>query len=276
LKKVWLCMWLCCACATTSENRSLTYADEALENFRRAEAAYEKKDWLTAQSYYERVVTKFPYSEVAASAELRLADVDYARADSASARIRYEDFVKSQPTHPKADWAKFRVALTYFEEMPSKFFLLPPAYEKDQTAIRAAHSSLLAFLRDYPHSEHVQEARSLLSETSKRLARHELYVAEFYAKRKYWPAAIARLENIARDYGDAGFEREVFLGLYQAHHALGDLSAAKESLERLIQAHPTSSAAKEASVLLKHLKETPKPQTESPPKPPSPKPEEAE
>jgi outer membrane protein assembly factor BamD len=260
-------MGLCFACATTSENLSLAYSDEALENFRRAEAAYEKKDWVAAQRYYERVVTKFPYSEVAATSELRLADVDYARADSVSARIRYEDFVKSQPTHVKADWAKFRVALTYFEEMPSELFFLPPAYEKDQTAIRAAHSSLLAFLRDYPRSEHEKEARELLSKTSKRLAKHELYVAEFYAKRKHWPAAIARLENVARDYKEAGFEREVFLGLYRAHHALSDLPAAEESLERLIQAYPASSAAKEALVLLERLKKTQESNVETPEKP---------
>jgi len=254
MKKGWLCIWFCFACATTSENLSLSYSDEAFENFRRAEAAYEKKDWLRAQRYYERVVTKFAYSELAAMAELRLADVDYARADSVSARIRYEDFVKSQPTHPKADWAKFRVALTYFEEMPSTFFALPPAYEKDQTGIRAAHSSLLSFLRDYPHSEHTKEARALLQQTGKRLAKHELYVAEFYAKRKYWPAAIARLENIVREHGEAGFEREVFFGLYRAHHALGDMSAAQESLERLIQAYPASGAAKEATALLERSK----------------------
>jgi len=256
MKKGWLCIWLCFACATTSENASLTYANEALENFRRAEAAYAKKDWVTAQRYYERVVTKFPYSEVAATSELRLADVDYARADSVSARIRYEDFVKSQPTHPKADWAKFRIALTFFEEMPSQLFLLPPAHEKDQTAIRAAHSALLAFLREYPNSEHATQARELLKKTSKRLAQHELYVAGFYAKRKYWTAVIARLENIARDYKDVGFERDVFMGLYQAHHAQGNLPAAQESLERLIQAQPTSSAAKEAWALLERLKKT--------------------
>ena len=256
MRRGWLYIWLCCACATTSQDSSLSYSGEAQENFKRAETAFEKKDWPTAQRYYERVVTKFPYSELAPTAELRLADVDYARADSVSARIRYEDFIKSQPTHAKADWAKFRVALTYFEEMPSEFFLLPPAYEKEQTAIRAAHTSLLAFLRDYPRSEHVEEARKLLSKTGKRLAQHELYVADFYAKQKHWPAVIRRLENIAKDYRDAGFERDVFLGLYRAHQALDDAPAAQESLERLIQAYPDSSAAKEALVLLERLKKS--------------------
>lgn len=255
MKKWWLYSWFCFACATTStDHLSLTYSDEAQENLRRGEVAYASKDWVVAQRYYERVVTKFPYSEVAATAELRLADVDFARADSVSARVRYEDFVKSHPTNPKADWAKFRLALTYFEEMPSEFFILPPAYEKEQTAIRAARSSLLAFLKDYPNSEYVKEARELLSKTHKRLAKHELYVAEFYAKRKYWPAVIGRLENIARDYGDGGFEGDVFLGLYRANLALGDIAAAKESLERLLQGFPNSEAVKEARVLLERLK----------------------
>ncbi|MCL2178654.1 MAG: outer membrane protein assembly factor BamD [Proteobacteria bacterium] len=247
------CLYLACA-TTSSETLLLTYSDEAQENLRRGELAYEKKDWVVAQRYYERVVTKFPYSDVAATAELRLADVDFARADSISARVRYEDFVKSHPTNAKADWAKFRLALTYFEEMPSGFFMLPPSYEKEQTAIRAARSALLAFMRDYPNSEHVKEAQGLLLKTHKRLARHELYVAGFYEKRKYWPAVIGRLENVARDYGDAGFEGDVFLGLYRAHLALGDKSAARESLERLLQGHPNSRAVKEAGVLLGRLR----------------------
>jgi outer membrane protein assembly factor BamD len=116
----------------------------------------------------------------------------------------------------------------------------------------------------------VNEARALLSKANKRLAQHELYVAEFYAKRKRWPAAIARLENIARDYADAGFERDVFWGLYRAHHALGDQVAAQESLERLVQAYPTSIAAKEALVLLERSRKTAKPPAQSPQKPLSP------
>ncbi|MCL2011573.1 MAG: outer membrane protein assembly factor BamD [Cystobacterineae bacterium] len=274
MKKWWLCSWLYLACATTaSENPSLTYSTEALENLARGEQAYASKNWVVAQRYYERVVSKFPYSEAAATAALRLADVDFARTELELARARYEDFVKSRPTHAKADWAKFRIALTYFEEMPSEFFMLPPAHEKEQTNIRAARSSLLVFLKDYPHSEHVKEARELLLKTNQRLAKHELYVAEFYAKRKYWKAVISRLENIARDYGDTGFEREVFLGLYQAHRALDNLPAAKESLERLIKGHPASGATQEALALLERLNA--EPQAKKPPPAPDMAPEAA-
>src|SRR5205814_2390586 len=107
----------------------------------------ESKNYLEAQKYYDYVKSKFPYLEAATTAELRLADVDFEREKYIEARDRYQNFVKLHPTHAKVDYAAFRSALSHFKDMPSDFFLLPPAREKDQAEVRAAAVAMGDFVR---------------------------------------------------------------------------------------------------------------------------------
>src|SRR5262249_40118318 len=157
------------------------------------------KNFNEAQKYFDYVKSKYPYLEAATTAELRLGDVDFEREKYAEARDRYLNFIKLHPTHSKVDYAAYRAALTHYKDMPSEFCWLPPSSEKDQAEVRQAATAMADFIRTYPSSEYVGQAQKSYDEVKRRLAEHELYVADFYKKREKWGAVVGRLNVLEKD-----------------------------------------------------------------------------
>jgi outer membrane protein assembly factor BamD len=148
-----------CAALTAGQGGDPDYGTDAEANIRLGDEALERKDFYQAEKYFEHVRTKYPYLEAANEAELKLADLDFAQEKYAEAREKYQSFIKLHPTHSKVDYAAYRAALSHFEDIPSDFFLLPRSTEKDQTEVQAALKSLNEFIRQYPDSQYIPEAK---------------------------------------------------------------------------------------------------------------------
>ena len=252
---------LCAACAG-KENVDITKPVTGAEASN-AERAYkrglqEKKDknYLEAVRYLEYVRNNFPYSQYAALAELAVADMSFERDDWGAAATQYQDFAKSHPSHPKADYAAFRAGLARWEDKPSDFWLLPPAREKEQASLRNALDALQRFVVSYPKSEYVPKARELIADVRQRLAKHEQYVADFYWKRKSWKGAAGRLVGLADNYGDLNGGKVRSDSLWRAAEAyrnLSDVPAERKVLQRLVQDAPGSEQAHAAQARLQQI-----------------------
>lgn len=226
------------------------YASSAEENLKKGNEALESKNYVEAEKYFEHVRSKYPYLEAAREAELRAADTAFEREKYAEARDEYQSFVKLHPTHPRVDYAAFRAALTHVKDVPSDFFLLPPSYEKDQGDVKGTVRAMNDFIRQYPNSQYIPEAKAAVEDAKRRLARHELYVAQFYRKRERWAGAAGRFENVSKNYAGLGFDEEALLGLHEAYSKLGEPEKAKGALKLLIERMPGTSAAARAQGLL--------------------------
>lgn len=253
---------LCAACAG-KENVDITKPVTGAEASN-AERAYkrglqEKKDknYLEAVRYLEYVRNNFPYSQYAALSELAVADMSFEREDWGAAATQYQDFAKSHPSHPKADYAAFRAGLARWEDKPSDYWLLPPAWEKEQVSLRNALDALQRFVVSYPKSEYVPKARELIADVRQRLAKHEQYVADFYWKRKSWKGAAGRLVGLADNYGDLNGGKVRSDSLWRAAEAyrnLNDGAAERKLLQRLVQdAPPGSEQARAAQARLQQI-----------------------
>ncbi|MBI3181547.1 MAG: outer membrane protein assembly factor BamD [Myxococcales bacterium] len=238
-------------CATTSGDvPEPDYAADAETNLAKGDEALESKNFIEAERYFEYVKTKYPFLEAARGAELRLADTDFEREQFLEARDRYRNFIKLHPTHPKVDYAAFRAALTHHREIPSDFFLLPSSREKDQVEVRSTLVAMGEFIRTYPKSPYVVEAKKLADDARRRLAEHEMYVAEFYAAKEKWRAVVGRLNRVVNEFAGLGFEERAYFGLHEAYLKLSDPERAKESLRALVQKLPGTPAAQKAQKLL--------------------------
>ncbi len=233
-----------------SADGEVVYGADADSNMAKGDEALEAKNFPEAARYYEYIRTKYPYIEAAKTAELRLADTDYARDRFIEARDRYQNFVRLHPTHPKVEYAAFQAALTHYRDIPSDLFILPPSTEKDQVEVRAALTAINDFLNAYSHSEFVPEAKKIQTDVKRRLAEHEMYVAEFYAKRDRWPAVINRLQNVVKNYGGTGYEEKVFFGLYDAYRQVKDETRAREMLAMYVGKYPDDSGVARAKKIL--------------------------
>lgn len=256
-------LWLLCACAGGKNNIDITkpLTGTAASDASRAyeKGAAEKKDhnYLEATRYFEAVRNSFPYSQYAALSELAIADMHFEQDNYGAAAAAYQDFVKSHPSHARADYASFRVGLAYYEDRSSDWFLLPPSSEKDQGPVKQAVDALQRFVTGYPKSEFIQRARDLINDCRERLAAHDRYVAGFYWKRKAWRGAAGRLMAIADNYGDLDGGKLRSDSLWRAAVAwqyAKDERLQRETLQRLVdEALPGDPHRAYAEAMLKAL-----------------------
>ena len=200
-------------------------------------------NWPRSHEYVKTV----PRSVTAGG--LRLADVSFERQLWTEAADRYSGFVKLHPTSPKVDYAAYRVALSHYRDIPGDWFLVPPSSEKDQTQVFAAWNAYTEFVRMYPDSQYIVDARKQQADVRDRLIRHEIYVANFYEKRNRWAAAVNRLATVVTKFPGPNDDAYLFR-LYGLYSKLQDQPKARGALERIIKGSPGTPSAEKARQML--------------------------
>src|SRR5512137_1279365 len=114
---------------------------------------FDDEDCVEAEKIFEDVRRQFPYSNYAADSELRLADCKLSQGNNAEAAVAYQQFVKAHPTHQDAHYAAFKRGVAFYEQIPGDWLIMPPPYERDQSATRDARAAFASFLSTYPESE---------------------------------------------------------------------------------------------------------------------------
>ncbi len=147
------------------------------------------------------VKNKFPYSNYAIDAQLKLADVYFMQDSFAEAAAAYEVFRDLHPKHPKVPYAMFRAAKSYYKDIPD------PIY-RDMTPAQKSLDSYNEFLRRFPTAPEAEEARKDLADTRKLLANKELYVGNFYYKRDFFDSAKPRFEKVIALYPETDAAKE--------------------------------------------------------------------
>jgi outer membrane protein assembly factor BamD len=243
-------------CATSDEGKAITYSLTAKQNYDKGLAELKDENYQEATRYFSFVRQKFPFSKYAVLAELALADTQYDRGNYQEAIDAYKNFIRLHPTHEKVEdgYVAYRICECYVKEMPDDFFLLPPAYEKDQTAVRDALRELADFLDKYPDSKYIEPARKSRREVLARLIEHEVYVARFYLDRDHPESAILRLEGALKRYPDSGREPELLLALGETHLQMGNPLRAKEAFAKIVSDYSTTYQAKRAELFLDFIR----------------------
>jgi outer membrane protein assembly factor BamD len=240
-------------CAELGEStRPVSYSGTAKENYDRGLAELKSENWLDAIKHFQFVRSKYGFSKWATLAELGIADADFGREKYPEAIDGYRTFMKSHPTHEMVQngYAAFRIGEAFHKQIPSEWFLVPPAYEKDQGPVRDALRELTSFIEEYPDSEYATRARKLVDDCVRRLADHELYVADFYLKRNKPLAAVGRLEGLIKQYPRSNLEPQVLLLLGRTYLKMERPVEARAAFERLIAGHPTDFHAEKAKLYL--------------------------
>lgn len=235
---------------------NVRYADTAEGNYTRAEERFEDGEFLAAQRYYGYIRSKFPYSRFSVLADLRMADCQFGRKRYIEAVDSYQNFVRLHPTHEKVPYARFRIGKAYYEQVPGEWFLLPPAHEKDQTAVRDAERSLKVYVDQHQGHENYPEADKLLKDVRSRLMAHERYVANFYERLGRDKAYVLRLERIRKDYADVGLDDKLLLEIARVYARLEDAPKVKGVVDELREKFPDSPLRADAEELLAGASET--------------------
>jgi outer membrane protein assembly factor BamD len=243
------------ACASSEDSKEVSYSLTAKQNYERGLQELKKENYVEAAHYFSYVKQKYPFSKYAGLAELALADTEFARGNYQEAIDSYKSFARLHPTHEKVEdgYTAYRVAECFVKEMPEDWFLLPPAYEKDQSYVRDALREIDAACDKYPDSPYLKQAKVYRREVLRRLIEHEVYVARFYLDRGHPKAAVLRIEGALRRYPDSGQEGELMLALGETNLELGKPARAKQVFERVVSQYGDDLQKKRAELFLDYI-----------------------
>jgi outer membrane protein assembly factor BamD len=88
--------------------------------YQRGEEQFAKKKWQKARSYYTHVYETYPNDPLGRRSLLRIADTYYEQGDAVNlveAQYKYRDFINRYPTSELADYATLRIAMCSYKQM---------------------------------------------------------------------------------------------------------------------------------------------------------------
>ncbi len=159
--------------------------------FNRGQEELKERNWLAAREYFRQIVDNYPQSPYRPDAKLAVGDT-YIGEDTTESLLlavnEFREFLTFYPTNPRADYAQFRLASAYSQQM------LAP--DRDQSATRDVVKELQVFLDRYPNSALMPEARKLMREAKDRLSEASYRVGHHYYRVRWYLGAIDRFREV--------------------------------------------------------------------------------
>lgn len=151
-----------------------------------------KKKYMDAAETFEKLRDRYPYSQEALLAQIKLADAHFYKKSYEEALQAYKDFEKLHPTNPAVPYCIYRQGLCYYRQRST--------IDRDQTFTTKALAEFQRLKQKFPESEYAGKADKYIARCRQDLAEHEFYVAEFYYRTKRYPSALERFQILATEY----------------------------------------------------------------------------
>jgi len=211
------------------------YFNEATESFRTGSLT------LAVDQFHE-LLDQYPFSAYNEEAELKIAHAHYLNGNYAEATAALTDFQRRHPTSAHLPFVGYCLGMCYAKQMRT--------IDRDQSAAQNAANDFLTVSQQYPDSAYAELAREQLARCRENIGEHELYIANFYARRSNQKAAEIRLLTLAARYGDTDASADGLMRLarlYRSQHRRSDAVLAYEALTHL---HPRGPSAETARRML--------------------------
>ncbi len=153
-----------------------------------------KKKYDNAIETFEKVKDRYPYSEQALLAQIKLADAYFYKKKYDEALAAYKEFEKLHPTNKAVPYCIYREGLSYYRQRST--------IDRDQTYTQKAMAEFKRLKQKFPNCEYISRAEKYMARCRRDLGEHEYYIAEFYYKTKRYPAALERYQTVVQEYPD--------------------------------------------------------------------------
>jgi outer membrane protein assembly factor BamD len=151
-----------------------------------------KKNYIDAIETFEKLRDRYPYSDQAVLAQIKVADAYFYNKKYEEAYQAYREFEKLHPTNKGVPYCIYREGLCCYRQRST--------IDRDQTYTHKALDEFKRLKQKFPQSQYIPKADKYLARCLKDLAEHEFYVAEFYYTTKRYQAAIDRYQGLIQDY----------------------------------------------------------------------------
>jgi len=212
---------------------------------RTAKASYDLGlDELSRGNYTEAIhhfqtVAKSPrYVKWSSLAKLRLADCLFFQQNFGQAAEQYLSFINQYRGNQNIPYAQYMIGVSYFEQIPSDLFFLPPPFERDRTALKKARAELTIFVDTFPRSQYLDDGREKLARVIDLQFAYNDYVARYYEQRKEPSGAIVRLQHALEAFPVRANTADTYLRLGKAYVATDKVGMAYVTYQTFLNKFP--------------------------------------
>ena len=210
-----------------------------------AEQKIAEEDYLDAVTILEGFIRANPGASVIPQAKMRLGDARFEMEDYALARAEYEDVVRDFPSSPLAEEARWKIVRCTYA--------LIHEYDRDPTETEQTVQQVEVFLRDYPNSNFLEDAKKVLGDCRDRLGRREFETGRFYERRGRRRSALIQYQFVSNQYPETTWARKALLRIGEIHRDRNENEQAIESFRRLLEIAPDTEEARVAETALVEL-----------------------
>ena len=216
--------------------------------FDRGDAALKERNWIEAREFYRQVFDNYPQSPFRPDAKLGIADT-YLGEKSAESLVladsEYREFLTYYPRHARADYAQYKLAMTYFQQMRGP--------DRDQTATREALTEFQVFFDRFPDSKLLPEVRKNWRIARDRLSDSELEVGETYVRMGVLRGAATRLQGLLKEDPEYSHRDAAYYHLAEIYLRSDNKAQAIPYYQRLVDEFVQSEYLERAQRRLKEL-----------------------
>jgi len=185
---------LCCGCALFRKGEKPEKSPEELMSegmSRFADGSY--KD---AAERFQELKDRYPYSNLAIHAELKLADSLFKKEDFEEAIEAYREFESLHPKNASIPYVIYQQGMCCFLRMKT--------VDRDQINTIKALNEFKRLIRTFPDDQYSLKAEDHIERCLANLAEHEFYVGHFYFRSGHYKAAMNRFTYLLEQYPDHG------------------------------------------------------------------------
>ena len=186
---------------------------QMIDAYKEAMEALEDGDVLFAAKKFNEAEILFPQSIWAPKSALMAAYAYYSQDYYADAIYELERFIKVYAKDKRMPYARFLLAMCYYEEIVDE--------KKDLGPLLKAQDQFKFIIKTYPDSDFALDAKFKLDLINDILASKEIYLGRYYIKKRKWIAAINRFKQVIDHYDTTIYVEEALHRLVEIHYRIG-------------------------------------------------------
>lgn len=242
-----VCCLILLGCQSSKQPGALNSPYEGIpasKLFQDGEEHLVKEEYESAIKNFEALDSQYPFSKYSRQVLLNLIYAYYRNGDTTSSAVTAGRYIHLYPRGPNVDYAYYMKGLANFKQKKSvlaKLMPVDPSLRDPGTAIEA-YNDFATFIRRFPNSSYVADARQRMIYLRNLFASKELHAGLYYFRHQAYVAAANRASFIVQNYPQAPVVEKALILLVQSNHALGLKQAEQDALEVLKKNYPHADA----------------------------------